>query len=365
LRIFFSIILIFYTQLAGVTFCSEPTFEDEFEGTTLSNAWVATKNISYGGSASLFSPSNVNIRDGYLVISLNNIGTTDDDGVLYNATSGEVTSTIDFGYGKYEFRTFTSGLDPVTETLQILWDNGDYYKNHEFIGFEFQQAGFMSLFSTGVTEADEINAYHNTEIDSSQQPVALGLRPRFFTIEYLEDSVTWYYDNSAVRQEISTAKTLPTNKMRVVFRNWLIDQLKYNVTSKDMPVEYQIDYFKFTPVDKGGTSCKAIVIETEYDEIDNNIDLNSTDGSVPTTTISITELQKKIDGLSAGTNSLLGSSVKITNLSIFKSAKVVWVYIDGVWKGYSPYSKIRDVMTSYKIEIFTEIPAYTGFWIQK
>jgi len=347
------------TSLFGVDFCPQPTFEDEFDGTKLSSMWKPS-SYSFSESASFFSPTNVRVEDGYLILTLNNVGTTDEKGRIYIATSGEVVSTQEFGYGRYEFRVLISGLTPVTEAVQLLWDGGDYSKHHEYIGFDFQERGFLSLLSVGITKRDEFNVFHSAGTDDSQQPVPLNLKFHFFTIEYLPDSITWYYDlENIVRQEVSAVKKLPTHKMRVTMRNWLIDKLKYSLESSDMPVEFKIDYFKFTPIDDGKGSCQKVSLEDESKKEANS---SSLDEKV---TVSLSELEKVIENLPEGENNLIGYSGEITNFSIFKSAKVVWIYVDGEWQGYSPYRKVRETLEKNNITIFDKIPPYTGFWIQK
>lgn len=364
--IFKIIIFIFtlFSPLFSVDFCETPAFEDEFEDDKLSSAWEASRDSTFSTSASLFSPTNVNAVDGELIISLNNIGTTDNKGVLYRSTSGEISSTIEFGYGRYEFRILTAGLVPVIETLQIIWFNGDYDKDHQFIGFEFVEKGFTSLLAINVSESDEVNTYHNTEIDNSTsqpKPSILNLRYRFFTIEYTEDSVTWIYDGSIVRQETTATKEIPDKKMKVLFRNWLINELKYNLSDNDMPVESKIDFFKFTPVDEGGKSCDKIKLPKSTDSDDDKDDV-SEDSNL---SVEYEELKEIIEDLEEDENHLIGFSGKIDLFSVFKSARVVWVYIDEKWKAYSPYSKIRDTLENHNIEIIEEIPPFTGFWIQK
>ena len=341
-------------RLFGYEFCPEPTFIDEFEGEKLSKTnWKISSNSSYPGSASLFSPTNVRVENGFLILNLEYIGTTDDKGNLYLATSGEVQSKLEFGYGRYEFRIITRGLDAVRENLELLWDGGDFYKHHEIIGLDFQQKGYFSILSTGVLDSENSNAFHSTEVDSTMQPVLLNLKPRFFTIEYTPDSIIWYYDiEKAVRKEVAEVKKLPTHKMRVVFRNWLVDELKYNIMPKDLPIEFQIDYFKFTPLNMDENSCKPIK-SIEESESNNSLSLQ------------LAELKTYIDALPKGKNYLVGFSEEITNLKVFENVKVVWIYSDDQWKGYSPNSKILKALVIYKIPIFNSIPKYTGFWIQK
>ena len=347
--------ILLFSKIMFSDFCPEPTFEDEFEDEELSGMWEATKNTTFPTSASLFTPNNVFPRNGKMIISLVNIGTTDDKGVLYQTTSGEVTSTVEFGYGKYEFRVLTAGLTPVVESMQLIWFDGDYYKDHQFLGFDLGIDSFTSLLSTSVSVEDELNTRHNTEMDlSTANPKAtiLNLRDRLFTIEYTEDSVSWIYDGLTVRQETSATKTLPDKKMRIVFRSWLINELQYNVPNSVMPVETQIDFFRFTPVDEGGKSCDPIKI------IDKNATIITGSGDYE-------ELIAVIEELPEDENHLIGFSGEILALSVFKSTKVVWIYLDDEWLAYSPYLNIRETLKKYDVEIFTEIPAYTGFWIQK
>jgi beta-glucanase (GH16 family) len=328
--------------------CSEPTFEDEFDGEEWSDMWVKTNSVSFDGSASLLYPNNVNLLDDELVLNLEFIGTTDSSGTLFRSTSGEVKSSMEFGYGRYEFRIWATGIEPMTETVLLLWDGDNYAKHHEIIGFDLLEKGYMTLMATGVMEDDEVNTFHNTKLDQNFEGEKISLKYHLYQIDYFPEKVIWYYDNEAIRQELASAKTLPDQKMRVVFRNWLVEDLQYSLTNDDLPVEFKIDYFKFTPLNEDEDSCSAIE-----------------DSDIGTVTNQTNELQTKIEGLEFNKNFLLGASEKIDNFSIFKSARVVWIFSDEKWKAYSPYRKIRETLEANGIEVIEEIPAYSGFWIQK
>ncbi len=347
------IFLILYTTLFGFDFCPEPTFIDEFEDGNVSKNWVISNGFSFGGSASLFSSDNVKAEGGYLILSLNYVSTTDDKGKKYLATSGGVKSKLAFGYGKYEFRVQTRGLKGVREGLEISWDGGDYFKHHETIGYSFQKTGYLTMLVTGVGKKNEFYVYHMTNMDPvTHQPEALNLQPHIWTIDYLPDSITWYFDEEPIRKEVADVKNLPTHKMNVAFNNWLADEAKYSVSADNMPIELTVDYFKFTPLNMDENSCKPI----------KSIEENESNNSLSP---QLAELKTYIDALPKGKNYLVGFSEEITNLKVFENVKVVWIYSDDQWKGYSPNSKILKALVIYKIPIFNSIPKYTGFWIQK
>jgi len=345
----FRIFFLFLTILNSYDYCPEPTFVDEFDG-ELSAMWEATANAQTKGSASLYTPLNVKTENGNLVIFVNNIGTTDDKGNLYRATSAEVYTKAEFGYGRYDFRILTIGLDAVTEELELVWYDGDYYKDHQIVGFKFLSKGYYTKLGVTVNKNEELNTFHSTEVDGSLQPVKLNMIPRLFSIEYLPDTVSWIYDGQIVRQETNSSKKLPTHKMRILFRNWLDDELQYNIPDKDMPVETKIDFLKFTPIDLGGDSCKKVLIPNE--EVEDKENKHE-------------DLIQILENLEPDQNYLIGYSEAIKKLSVFKSVRVVWIYLGGEWQAYSPYLKIKETLQKYGIPIFSEIPPYTGFWIQK
>jgi len=363
------ILLMIFSKFVFGDFCPEPTFEDEFDGDELSKIWSYEQGYSFEGSASIFSKTNATTETGFLNLTVNSIGTTDAKGDFYRSTSGGVTTNIEFGYGKYEFRLSTAGSKAISETIHLIWvDDGDYAKGHQFIGLDFQEKGYMTLLAVNSTDK-ELNAFHGTETDPKTKAfVKLNSKPRFFTIDYTEDMINWYYDNQLIRQETTAVKTLPTKKFTISIRNWLSEKNQYNIEADEFPIQTKIDYFRFTAEDIGGDSCQKIEIEDpeeiQIDEV-NSSNSSVTSSSKPKSGGTILELSNIIKNLSEDENHLLGFSGTITEMSVFKDAKVVWIYSDGEWKGYSPYQKIRDTLDKNGINTIWEIPPYTGFWIQK
>ncbi len=345
----FRLFFLFLTILNGYQYCPKPTFVDEFDK-GLSVMWETTTDKHAPGSVSLYTPFNVKTEAGKLVLSVNKIGTTDSNGEFYPSTSAEIFTKAEFGYGKYEFRVTVIGLEPVTEELELIWYDGDYYTDHQLIGFKFLPEGYFTKLGVTVDSDDEINVYHSTEVDEDFEPVKLNLKTRSFAIEYLPDKVSWSYDGKIVRQETNNSKPLPTHKMRILFRNWLVEKLQYKIPDEDMPVKTKVDFVKFTPIDLGKDSCKKVLIPNNIDEDDEN---------------NYEELIQILENLEPDQNYLIGCSEGIKKLSIFKSVRVVWIYLNGRWQAYSPYLKIREILKKYNIPIFSEIPPYTGFWIQK
>ena len=377
----------FFSTLLFSDFCSEITFEDEFDAEELSTIWTYEQGYTFEGSASIFSKTNSTIKDGYLTLIVNNIGTTDSKGDFYPSTSGGISTNLKFGYGKYEFRLSTAGLKGINETIHLIWvADGDYSKDHQFIGFDFQEKGYMSLLAVNAVDK-ELSVFHGTEVDKkTKEFVKLNSKVRFFTIDYTEEMINWYYDNRLIRQETTATKDLPNKHFSISIRNWLTEKNQHNIELEDYPVKTKIDYFRFTAVDDGGDSCKKITLEKEEEPVKadeviktdevvvtkDKTDDPNIENDVPKIKISNSNEVDSIDGLvtaiqnlTVDENHLLGFSGTITDMSIFKNVKVVWVYSNEEWKGYSPYQKIRDTLEKNKIGTIGEIPPYTGFWIQK
>ena len=84
-------------------------------------------------------------------------------------------------------------------------------------------------------------------------------------------------------------------------------------------------------------------------------------------TISDIGLKKeKIDSLQSGWT-LLGSSFDIGDLSIFSSAKIVWIYnsTNSTWMAYSPNESTKQEIEDAGYTIFTNIPKDSGIWVLK
>jgi hypothetical protein len=71
-----------------------------------------------------------------------------------------------------------------------------------------------------------------------------------------------------------------------------------------------------------------------------------------------------ISSLSPGWH-LIGTTQKITDLSIFDSAKSVWSWENG-WSSYSPIAGINDtIKSSPNIDVIKQINSKRGFWVFK
>jgi beta-glucanase (GH16 family) len=362
-----SVAMIFFATALGfgVEFCSSPAFEDDFDGTELSNAWKTSTEGVADSAASIFSPLSVAVTGGKLALSISLVGTTDDTGKFYRATSGEVVSNIEFGFGIYEVRLQTRGHMAVGEAFRLLWYEDDYYEDRQSIALNFFEQGFYSVYEIGPADNDKSEVRHNTDFnEASNDFELLNEQAHTFKVEYTSEGLSWYYDGVEVRKEVATLKEIPTQPMRVIFYNWLDEMLQYNVTSADMPVDTTITSFKFTPVDEGGTSCDPIPIPTTTTNSDGTTTVDG-DTTVVITDEDLKALQNTITLLQPNNMHLVGYTEAITNLSVFQGAKVVWIYSNGSWQGYSPYSKVRTLLEANDITVFEEIPAYSGFWIQK
>jgi len=356
------------------SFCKKPTFQDKFLEPELSKMWDSAQGYSYDTSPAVFTSMNVGTAKKYAVVSVNNITTSDADGETYKYTCGELHTTVDLGYGRYEFDIKVSGQKAVNESFYLLWMDGDYTTDHESIGFEFQESGYLTMLGLGVDEEDEFNVFHATPQDSATMtPEKLNKKTRKFAVEYTKKGITWFYNGKAVRQESAKVrKNLPEHKFQVIFRNWLLSKYIYNVKDKDFPLDLKVNSFTFYSVDDGGDSCAEIEIPVEKEvvkEVEKTVEVVKDDVVKEVTECPTAQgyddLEYVIQNLPNESNTLLGTSTEITNFSLFKSAKVVWIFLDLEWKAYSPLYKIRETLTANNIPIFSEIPSHTGFWIQK
>jgi len=367
MKILFIVSLLLQSVYAG--FCKKPAFKDDFLQPELSKMWDSAQGYSYETSPAVFTSLNVFAEKKYAIISVNNITTSDADGETYNYTCGELHSTVDFGFGRYEFEIKVSGNKGVNESFYLLWMDGDYTTDHESIGFEFQEAGYLTMLGLGVDEEDEFNAFHTTPKNSATMtPEKLNKKVRKFAIEYTKQGVVWFYNGKAVRQESKKVKTnLPDHKFKVIFRNWLLTKYVYNMEEKAFPVELKVKTFSFYPVDDGGDSCEEIPLPVdESEKKEEPIAVEDTKIKTENSAvIDSNDLRIAIENLPSSSNSLLGTSVKISDFSVFKSVKIVWIFLDYKWQGYSPIYKIQETLKTNNISIFYEIPPHTGFWIQK
>jgi predicted outer membrane repeat protein len=63
--------------------------------------------------------------------------------------------------------------------------------------------------------------------------------------------------------------------------------------------------------------------------------------------------------------SLLGTLAEINDISIFKDFKIIWIFADGEFKGYSPYPEIRRKIRNAHFPIFNKVPKNAGLWLYK
>ncbi|GEM_PF-3043531 len=63
--------------------------------------------------------------------------------------------------------------------------------------------------------------------------------------------------------------------------------------------------------------------------------------------------------------SLLGTLAEINDISVFDGFKIVWIFADGVFKGYSSNPEIRKKIVNANFEVFTKVPRNAGIWLYK
>jgi hypothetical protein len=72
---------------------------------------------------------------------------------------------------------------------------------------------------------------------------------------------------------------------------------------------------------------------------------------------------EKVENLSNGWT-LNGTANKISDLTVFDSANIVWIFENGVWKAWSSDSAMKNLIET-QYELLNEIPKDSGFWIFK
>jgi beta-glucanase (GH16 family) len=292
---------------------------------------------------------------------------TGSDGEFYSFTGGEIRTMETFSYGRYEFEVDFSGLKGVNESFFLAWDGGNYAKHHQFMGFQFMEKGFVTLYSIGPDE--DSNGNHQPALNTkTNQPKAINKGTHTFAIEYTNSYVTWFYDDEPFRKERSN---LPTEKMNIIFRTWLPSSEQYTVKTTKLPLETKYNYIRYYPTIEVG--CYTVSDKPQEEEpqpvveepiISDNQETISKE-STNCQDNSISELTNKIDSLPLGSVNLLGTTKAIKDMTPFKNSIVVWVYVNGVWKAYSSDSTVTSALESNGVELIYYIPAFSGYWIQK
>ena len=62
---------------------------------------------------------------------------------------------------------------------------------------------------------------------------------------------------------------------------------------------------------------------------------------------------------------LTGTAKNITDLTVFESAKTVWIYSNGSWSAYSSNQTTQQAIKDANINILTSISANSGIWVLK
>jgi hypothetical protein len=276
-----------------------------------------------------------------------------------------------FGYGRYEFKVKFSALTGLNESFFIAWDGGDYAEHHQFMGFQFAETGFSTLFSMGPDE-DPSNGNHTPELDDETgEAKTIYKKSHTFAIEYTEKSVIWYYDGEAFRKQRGT---VPDQEMNIIFRTWLPTPSEKDLNTAKLPAKTRYDYIKYYPVEELG--CEKIFDTPQVEEppveepSEDGEELPTTESGEPTECEepidSIALLKAKVDSLQSGSVYLLGTAEDIADLpSVFNSTIVVWIFENSTWKAYSPKRSVKLSLESSGVEIIDKIPAHSGFWIQK
>jgi len=62
---------------------------------------------------------------------------------------------------------------------------------------------------------------------------------------------------------------------------------------------------------------------------------------------------------------LTGTAKNITDLTVFESAKTVWIYSNGLWSAYSSNQTTQQAIKDANINILTSISTNSGIWVLK
>ncbi len=133
---------------------------------------------------------------------------------------------------------------------------------------------------------------------------------------------------------------------------------EYNLTyKKEVDIAYKKGQKKVLNNPKEFNLLTMNELQGEMIKLTNKIKANPTKYGIKVT-------RDVVESLDNGW-SLLGTLAQIDDISIFDSAKIVWIFADGQFKGYSSHPDIRRKIRNANFEVFHFIPKNAGIWLYK
>ena len=139
-----------------------------------------------------------------------------------------------------------------------------------------------------------------------------------------------------------------------IFRN--LDE--YNLTyKKNVEIAYEDGRNKVISNPKAFNLMSMSDLQGEMQKLTTKIKANPSKYGIKVT-------KEVLDQLDKGW-SLLGTLAEIKDISIFANFKIIWIFADGEFKGYSSSPNIRRKIRNAKFNIFNRVPKNAGIWLYK
>lgn len=203
------------------------------------SSWVAPGNIN--GNVGSFKSENVSIVDGYLRLALNQ--RLDETGKIISE-GGEISSTVVFGYGTYEFRmrAASTSISPHGEgecvsggvSASFVYGNDAVTE----IDFEFEgQNDIVHLLTWSEGRRQDWSQIGGTDLCEVFHTYAFVWEP---------NRVTFYRDGIQIGHH---QNRVPSTPAPMFFNHWGTHNQWWGGTATADVKRYMfIDYFRFTPL---------------------------------------------------------------------------------------------------------------------
>jgi len=133
---------------------------------------------------------------------------------------------------------------------------------------------------------------------------------------------------------------------------------EYNLTFKrDVTVAFEEGKEKVIKNPKAFNLMSMSDLQGEMQKLTTKIKANPSKYGIKVT-------KKVLDNLDQGW-SLLGTLAEIKDISIFADFKIIWIFADGEFKGYSSSPDVRRKIRNAKFSIFNNVPKNAGIWLYK
>jgi len=133
---------------------------------------------------------------------------------------------------------------------------------------------------------------------------------------------------------------------------------EYNLTfKKEVTVAFEEGKAKVISNPKAFNLMSMSDLQGEMQKLTTKIKANPSKYGIKVT-------KEVLDSLDKGW-SLLGTLAEIKDISIFANFKIIWIFADGEFQGYSSSPDVRRKIRNARFSIFTNVPKNAGIWLYK